>query len=154
LAVLRTEEPVPATLSLASAGVASVGQPVFTLGYPVSQLLGENEPKFSSGAISAMSGLQGDPTMMQISVPIQPGNSGGPLVTERGEVVGLVIETASAPEFLAISGALPQNVNWAIKADYALPMLGSEVRPSAHPLTREQAIDRAARAVCLLQAQQ
>ena len=65
------------------------------------QVLGD-EPKFSDGAISAMSGLGGDSTLMQITIPIQPGNSGGPVVTESGKVVGIVTSSASILQFAKI----------------------------------------------------
>lgn len=53
---------------------------------------------------------------MQISVPVHPGNSGGPLVTEDGELAGVILSTAKAEQFFAATGVLPQNVNWAVRS--------------------------------------
>lgn len=67
---------------------AEVGSEVFTLGYPLIDKMG-TEIKVTSGIISSRSGYQGDKTTYQISAPIQPGNSGGPLFNEKGEVIGI-----------------------------------------------------------------
>ena len=61
----------------------------------------------------------------QISVPVQPGNSGGALVDERGNVVGVVAAKLSARAALSVSGALPENVNYAVKSSYLLSFLES-----------------------------
>jgi S1-C subfamily serine protease len=68
--------------------------------------------------VSALSGIQDDASYFQMSVPILPGNSGGPVVNMHGEVVGIVTSTAVVEAFYALSGSLPQNVNWAPKSDY------------------------------------
>lgn len=86
-----------------------VGASVFALGYPLTQLMG-NEVKFTDGKISSKSGFQGDITTYQISVPIQPGNSGGPLFDEKGNLVGI---TSSG-----INKQLANNANYAIKTSY------------------------------------
>jgi S1-C subfamily serine protease len=54
---------------------------------------------------------------MQITVPIQPGNSGGPLLNERGEVVGVVTATARVKEFFEVTGTLPQGINFAVRVE-------------------------------------
>jgi uncharacterized protein YgiM (DUF1202 family) len=66
-----------------------VGQSVFTLGYPLMTTMGE-EIKLTNGIISSKSGFRGDISTYQISVPVQPGNSGGPLFDNKGFVVGVV----------------------------------------------------------------
>ena len=53
-------------------------------------------------------------------MPVQPGNTGGALVDERGNVVGVVSAKLSARAALAASGALPENVNYAVKSSYLL----------------------------------
>lgn len=86
-----------------------VGTEVFTLGYPLTFLMGE-EVKYTKGEISAKSGFQGDIRTYQISVPITNGNSGGPLFDYMGNVVGI---TSSG-----LQKGLADNVNYAIKAIY------------------------------------
>jgi len=69
--------------------VSDVGQEVFTLGYPLKTTMGE-EIKLTNGIISSKSGFQGDITTYQITVPVQPGNSGGPLFDKNGFVIGVI----------------------------------------------------------------
>jgi V8-like Glu-specific endopeptidase len=66
-----------------------VGEDVFTLGYPLKSTMGE-EIKLTNGIISANSGFGGDTTLLQVSVPVQPGNSGGPLIDRNGNLVGVM----------------------------------------------------------------
>jgi S1-C subfamily serine protease len=58
-------------------------------------------------------------------VPVQPGNSGGALVDERGNVIGIVSAKLDAGAALAASGALPENVNYAVKSSFLLGFLES-----------------------------
>jgi hypothetical protein len=77
----------------------------------------------TKGEINSLSGLQDDPRHWQISVPVQPGNSGGPLFDEAGNVVGVVLSKLDAIKVAKFTGDLPQNVNYAVKSIYALPLL-------------------------------
>ena len=77
------------------------------------------------GEIASLSGAGDDARYFQISVPVQPGNSGGALVDERGNVVGVVSAKFSARAALASSGALPENVNYAVKSSFLLGFLES-----------------------------
>lgn len=150
LALLRIAEPTPTYLSLAPSRSPQVGQSVFTLGFPATSILG-TEPKFSDGSISALSGVRGEASLMQISVPIQPGNSGGPLVNDQGQVVGVITASAAILPFVAATGSLPQNVNWAVKADYARPLFPPPVELS-QARSRQDAIEQARRALCRVEA--
>ena len=76
-------------LALAAGSEARLGQPVFTIGFPNPDVQG-TEPKLTRGEISSLAGMKDDPRHFQISVPVQPGNSGGPLVDLNGNVVGIV----------------------------------------------------------------
>ncbi len=147
-ASVRPEGGVPATLPL-SPTPPKVGERVFTVGYPAPGVLGASA-KYSEGAIAALSGPQGDESYLQFSAPLQPGNSGGPLVTERGEVVGIVSSTAAVLQFIKVTGALPQNVNWAVNLDVIRSLVASE--PQERSLEREAAIELATRAACQLRA--
>lgn len=90
---------------------SDVGTSVFALGFPLTSLLGE-EIKYTTGAISSKSGMKGDITTYQISVPIQPGNSGGPLFDNDGNLIGI---TSSG---INRKLNLTENVNYAIKTKY------------------------------------
>jgi S1-C subfamily serine protease len=149
VAILKLRVQTPEFLSLAPPRSAQVGQRVFTIGFPAVSLLGI-EPKFSEGAISALSGPGGERTFIQVTVPIQPGSSGGPLVNESGRVLGLMTSTAAILPFVRITGSLPQNINWAINADVARPLI--ESRSRAQTRTREEAIQQTLRALCLVEA--
>lgn len=88
-----------------------VGTSVFTLGYPLTDLMGD-EIKFTDGKINSRTGFAGNITQYQISVPIQPGNSGGPLFDDSGNLVGITAARLNARETES------QNVNYAIKSSY------------------------------------
>ena len=79
----------------------------------------------TKGEISSLSGIQDDPRNFQISLPVQPGNSGSALVDERGNVVGVVSAKLNAASALAASGQLPENVNYAVKSSLLLSFLES-----------------------------
>jgi S1-C subfamily serine protease len=148
LALLRVNRPTPVYLSLSSLPNPRLGEPVFTLGFPAPSVLGA-EPKFTEGTVSALSGPGNEATFLQVSVPLQPGNSGGPLVNYRGEVVGIITATAAILPFLQKTGSLPQNVNFAVKAGYASFLFSAP--PMLPSVTdRDSAIQRVRRALCTL----
>lgn len=125
LAVLKVEAPADISyLPVAAGHSVTPGQEVFTVGFPDPTVLGVT-PKTTRGNLSAMNGIKDDPRFYQISVQIQPGNSGGPLVTETGNVIGVTTQTLNSFFVAEQSGYLPQNVNYAVKADYVRPLLDS-----------------------------
>jgi S1-C subfamily serine protease len=150
IAVLKTSLLTPDYLPLGALRNAQLGQPVFTVGYPVPEVLGQ-EPKYTEGSISALPGAEEEATLIQVSIPVQPGNSGGPVVTQRGVVIGVITATEAILPFLRSTGTLPQNVNWAISADFAKPLFET---PEAAPVgkSREEAIELARKAVCFVEA--
>lgn len=107
-----------------SRGGASVGERVFTLGYPHPDLMGTSA-KLTNGTVSSLSGVGNDPRLYQISVPLQSGNSGGPLLDMEGEAVGIVASKLDAAKVFQWTGDLPENVNYAIKASYLIALLQS-----------------------------
>ena len=104
-------------------GIKDTGSEVFTLGYPIADIMGD-EVKFTDGKISSKTGIQGDVTVYQISVPIQPGNSGGPLFDTLGNLVGITSSGLNRDYFKS------ENVNYAIKSSY----LKALVDALPHPL--------------------
>jgi hypothetical protein len=119
-----------ASLPVASSRTAYLGNSVATVGFPNIGLQGFS-PKLAKGEIASLSGVGDDPRYFQISVPVQPGNSGGALVDEHGNVVGIVSAKLSAQMALAESGALPENVNYAVKSSFLLSFLESVPAVSA-----------------------
>ncbi|MBM3301528.1 MAG: trypsin-like peptidase domain-containing protein, partial [Deltaproteobacteria bacterium] len=104
LALLDVESDFPSCKPLSVASrPASIGEAVFTMGYPMARVVGE-EIKFSPGAIASTSGLRNDPRSYQISVPVQAGNSGGPLINEEGEVIAIVTAKLNALYVLLRTG--------------------------------------------------
>jgi TPR repeat protein len=101
---------------------AKMGQEVFTIGYPNPGLQGVSA-KFTEGTISSLTGFQDDLRLYQISIPVQPGNSGGALLDVNGNILGVIMAMLDAKTTFKISGSLPQNVNYAVKSIYAQAML-------------------------------
>lgn len=94
--------------------VSEVGEDVFTLGYPLKTSMGD-EIKLTNGIISAKSGFQGNISNYQISVPVQPGNSGGPLFDKSGSVIGVINAKHSGTD----------NVSYAIKSSVLKNLIDS-----------------------------
>ena len=147
LALLKAEGRFAALPVAASRGV-KLGATVATVGFPNIGLQGF-APKLAKGEIASLSGAGDDARYFQISVPVQPGNSGGALVDERGNVVGVVSAKLSARAALAASGALPENVNYAVKSSYLLGFLESVPEVSAklkEPETKERKFEEVVKA--------
>lgn len=125
LVLLKPEsiESLPLALPLAEKP-ARVGEHVFTIGYPLLPIMGV-EPKVTDGIISSRTGIGNDPRFYQISVPLQSGNSGGPLLNMRGEVVGVVSAKIDAVRVFKWTGEIPENVSYAVKTLYVRALLSS-----------------------------
>lgn len=93
-------------------GVADVGENVFVLGFPLTSSMGE-EVKLTNGIVSSKTGFKGDISLYQISAPVQPGNSGGPLFDKNGNLLGIVNAKHSYAE----------NASYAIKVSYLLSLI-------------------------------
>ncbi|RCW81960.1 S1C family serine protease [Phyllobacterium bourgognense] len=91
-----------------------LGEDVAALGYPLTEILSDSV-KITTGNINSMIGLGNDSRYLQISTPIQPGNSGGPLVDKAGSLLGINTATLGT-KFTVETGILAQNVNFAIRA--------------------------------------
>ncbi len=128
---------------------------VLLVGFPYSGMLATS-PNVSTGAVSALAGLQDDTRFLQISAPIQPGNSGGPLLDTSGGVVGVVVATMNASIILKETGSIPQNVNFAIKSAIVREFLDSkgityETLPVGPPLEIADIGEKGARSTVLVE---
>ncbi|HEY0457417.1 MAG TPA: serine protease, partial [Verrucomicrobiae bacterium] len=103
-------------LAIGESKESRLGESVFTIGFP-NPIMQGMEPKLTRGDISSLSGMKDDRRHFQISVPVQPGNSGGPLVDMSGNVVGIVTMRLGDFRALQMTGAIPQNVNYAVKSE-------------------------------------
>lgn len=100
----------------------SSGEDCFTIGYPLSNILGSNY-KVTSGIISSTSGPRDISSLIQTTTPIQPGNSGGPLFNEKGNVIGITVGTLNNRNI----DYETQNINYAIKIKLLLDLLENEL---------------------------
>jgi S1-C subfamily serine protease len=94
-----------------------LGESIGVIGYPLTGFLSA-EPKATFGQINSIAGVNNDYTLLQISAPIQPGSSGGPVLDGAGSVIGVVVSQASMA-LAASTGSVPQNVNFAIRGEFA-----------------------------------
>ena len=102
--------------------MAEVGDDIFVLGYPLTQTMGD-EIKLTNGIISSRTGFQGDVSLYQMSAPVQPGNSGGPLFDYKGNVIGIVCAQHEGTE----------NVGYAIKTSYLKKLAESSSLSNCFP---------------------
>jgi S1-C subfamily serine protease len=124
LALLTTTGFKPGAVATMRLGVR-LGESIFVYGFPLSGLLASSG-NFTTGSVTAVAGLGDDTTMIQLSAPVQPGNSGGPVFDQHGNVVGVVVSKLNALRIAKVtSGDIPQNVNFAIKSLIAMSFLES-----------------------------
>jgi S1-C subfamily serine protease len=122
LALLSTEAEAGPILPFRSADTYRRGEGVVTYGFPLAGLLSSG-PTLTTGEVSALAGLADNQRHLQISAPVQPGNSGGPLLDMRGQVIGVVVSKLNAGQIARQTGDIPQNVNFAVKHTEALEFL-------------------------------
>lgn len=150
LAILKVERTFPTALALRPSEKVKLGESIATIGFPQTQLQGR-EPKIGKGEVASLAGLRDDPTQFQVSVPIQPGNSGGPLLDLNGNVVGVVVAELREA----------QAVNYAVKSQYlaelcrTVPALRALPEPlSGVPPAFEDMVERVRQATVLIEGYQ
>jgi S1-C subfamily serine protease len=129
-------------LPIAPSRLVRLGDPIFTIGFPNIALQGI-EPKLTRGEVNSLAGIRDDPRHFQISVPVQPGSSGGPLVDRYGNVIGMVALRLDDIGTLKSTGSLPQNVNYAIKSSLLTVLTDAvpEILTALKPVTRAKEPD-------------
>jgi S1-C subfamily serine protease len=113
MALLRLSEAPPQGVAFREGKLIRAGEPVVVLGYPLHGVLA-NEPNVTTGIVSAQSGPDNDSRLLQFTAPVQQGNSGGPLLDDCGNCVGMVVGKLDAMQLAKATGDIPQNVNFAI----------------------------------------
>lgn len=101
------------------------GAGVVAVGYPLRGVLASGA-NVTTGNVSALAGPGDDRRLIQITAPVQPGNSGGPVLDMAGNVVGVVVAKLDAVKVARATGDIPQNVNFAVSASAARAFLDSE----------------------------
>ncbi|MBS0151002.1 MAG: trypsin-like peptidase domain-containing protein [Nitrospira sp.] len=92
------------------------------VGFPLRGLLA-SEATISTGIANALAGIGNDTRFLQISAPIQPGNSGGPLLDHAGQIVGVVVSKLDAVRVAKATDDIPQNISFAINGTVAKAFL-------------------------------
>ena len=104
------------------------GDSVIVIGFPFHGLL-TSDFTVTTGIASSLSGMRNDTRFLQISAPVQPGNSGGPLFDTTGQIVGVVTAKIPALRIAAATGSIPENINFAIKTGMLRDFLDNSVVP-------------------------
>ena len=117
LALLRVSPAPMAEPAQFAEKPARLNSDVTVIGYPLPDLLGGLN--VTRGSVTSLKGIAGDGVRMQISAPVQPGNSGGPVVNAAGQVVGVVVSKLDAQMVADATGDIPQNINFAIRGEIA-----------------------------------
>jgi S1-C subfamily serine protease len=124
LALLRVQNTSSVAAPFRISPVVRQGEQVIIYGYPLAGALA-SKGNLSIGIVSALAGLRDDTRKLQISAPIQPGNSGGPALDQAGNVIGVVTSKLNALAAAKLTGDIPQNVNFAIKSNLVTIFLES-----------------------------
>lgn len=145
LAALTVDGPGEAGASIRPAAI--LGEDVMVAGHPLAGLL-SNDLVVTGGQVNSLAGLGNDPMLMQISAPVQSGNSGGPVLDRAGSVVGVVVSKVNVLRMARVTGDMAQNVNFAIKPEVLRLFLDANRIPyrSANLGPRKDGIELAERA--------
>jgi S1-C subfamily serine protease len=135
LALLRAPRDFPVALPLRAETPAELGESVLILGFPFGQTLGTGLT-VTNGIVTGMTGLGGDRRRFQTNAAIQPGSSGGPVLDEQGRVIGIANSRLDDLAILGRTGALPQGVNFAVRAEELAALLSEQRLTAAPDFTR------------------
>jgi S1-C subfamily serine protease len=127
LALLQAPLPFK-EVAVIRANALQPGDGVVAIGYPFHGLL-TSDFTVTTGIVSSLSGLLNDTRFLQISAPVQPGNSGGPLLDSGGAVVGVVAAKLDGIKMIRATGNIPENINFAIKTGALRDFLDNSVVP-------------------------
>ena len=106
----------------------SLGSDVSVFGYPLSDMMSEKHISLTKGSVSSLAGMDGNLSNFRFTAPVQPGNSGGPIVSKEGKVVGIT-RAVLGKTVLEKGDFLPQNVNFGIRSSLLINMMESKMIP-------------------------
>ena len=135
LALLESSVTAEELPKFRSGSKVRLGESIVVAGFPLGELL-SGGLNVTTGSVSALAGPRNNAGMLQITAPVQSGNSGGPVLDQWGHVVGVVVSKLNALRIAAVTGDVPQNVNFAINGAVARAFLESNgVNPESGPTT-------------------
>jgi S1-C subfamily serine protease len=140
LALLKTTLTTKDVFSLSSKN-AFLMQDIFVAGYPFGKLI-SSSVKITKGIVSALTGIGNNYSNMQIDAAIQPGNSGGPIINEKGNVIGVAVAKLSLAKAVKDWGVVPEGTNFGIKSSVVRNFMESNninpMRPRTSSITKQQ----------------
>ena len=148
LALVRARTPLgAATADFRGGPQPRAGTEIVVFGFPLSGIPAPGG-NIVTGNITSLAGMANNSGEYQISAPVQPGNSGGPVLDREGRVVAVVVSKLDALKTAARSGDIPQNVNFAIKSSVATNFLDGaavtyQTRQDGSPLETPELAERA-----------
>ena len=128
IAIIQPPRPLTRSLPLRTGDPPKLGEDIIVIGFPLRGLL-SSAPTVTTGIVSSLAGLHDDRTRVQISAPVQPGNSGGPVLDNGGNVIGMVVSKLNVLRVAPLIGDIPQNVNFAIPVSIIASTLASNSIP-------------------------
>ena len=147
LAIIKINYRTPYHFNIAEFKNVELGDKVYVLGFPLSELLG-SDIRLTDGIISAKSGINTDQRYFQISAPVQPGNSGGPIFNESFSVIGVAAVKLNDISTLIASGSIPQNINFGVKGDLIKSLNSTLQHGTGNIKTMSNAISATVQIVC------
>lgn len=141
LAILRVTGLGGGVAPIRKVGSVRLGEQAYSFGFPLSGLLSDSG-NFTAGTVSSLRGMRDSASQIQISTPVQPGNSGGALADASGSVIGVVVGKLNASAIARATGDIPQNVNFAVSLQALSDFLGRN-NVSVRTVDRGAALDTA-----------
>lgn len=126
LALLELSAPFPEGEAMPLTGISdgSPGRAAIVMGFPLINLLGDEQPALAEGIVSKMSGIGGDQTSFQMTTKLNQGNSGGPVFDRSGRLIGIAVAKLDTVELHKRAGIVAEDVNFAIKSSRVHRFLG------------------------------
>lgn len=125
LCLLKVDGLTADPIKAAPPNSVNAGETIYSLGYPMSGVLENQSPVAGNGVVASLRGLKGDPRHLQVTVPVNPGNSGGPILDGYGRWVAVASHKLSDFYGLATTGQTPQGINFAVKGSLVVPLFDS-----------------------------
>lgn len=132
IARLVLSQPYPQSQAINSSDIIDpvAGDELFLMGFPLSGVLGAHHPSITEGIVSKGSGFNDRPTEFLITANLNQGNSGGPIFSVDGRVLGIAVAKLDKKKFLQENDSIPEDVNIGIKGNGIRRFMGIKTPPS------------------------